>query len=586
MTQSGWNLRPLVFLFVRQTVNGVKRAIRDPRRLVGLLFFAFYMAVGPFRNMFLGRTANQSERGLNRVSEEALKGLPSEISKHPEAFMNAVVFAGMATVIYFSVISLLSYRGSFKPADVDVLFPTPVSPKLVLLTRILKDSLASMLLPLFFYAISIGNGFDPKSLTGTAGFESVGLVTRLGFLAYLLVALAFVAFGYGTSLFFNRQEANVDVQRRIVGWSIALFGLGGVVYVAFGLYRTFGVESFVALMSPVWLRTVLFPAELATLVAMSPIQGGLRNFGIGIAGLVGFIWLGVAYALRQSKWLYEIGAIRATTMSELMETSKKGHTYAAMAARAKRGKFRAKSFQWVKRWKPRGLMGLVWKDLTLQIRAGLTLNTILPVFVVGLLLALPTIIQLTSGSPVSSRAQERIFYMPWGVAHVILIFTAFGAAQGAFNEFLKRTDVLKPLPFSSSSIAWAEILSKAIPTLLPVIVTFLMILATYPYEFLAVTGGLIFTATASLFAVSLVCLIVMFFPDIEDPAQAAFRSLVQLFLFAAGMAIPVTLYIVPMVALKWNPLAASLLPSMIFAVAAFVCAVIAGRLYMNFNPKE
>lgn len=586
MTQSGWNLRPLIFLFVRQTVNGVKRAIRDPRRLVGLLFFLFYMGVGPFRAVLMGRSAGQSERGLNRISEEAFQDLPSQLGKSPELFLNAVVFAGMATVLYFSVISLLSYRGSFKPADVDVLFPTPVSPKLVLLTRIVKDSLVTMIFPLLLYAISIGNGIDPRSFSGKLGLQSMALVTRLGFLSYLLIALAFVAFGYGTSLYFNRQEAAVDGQRRTFGWLLALFGVAGVVYVGLGLYRTFGVDSFVSLMSPLWLRSLLFPAELATLLVMSPVQGGLINFGLGFAGLIGFIWLGVAYALRQSQWLYEIGAIRATTMSELMETSRKGNTYASMAARAKKGKFRAKSSQWVKRWRPHGLMGLVWKDVTLQFRAGLTINSLLPILVVGILLALPTIIQVTSGEAMSPGSLDRIFYLPWSMSHVILIFTAFGAAQGAFNEFLKRTDVLKPLPFSASSIAWAEILSKALPQLLPVFITYGLIFVTYPSEYLAVIGGLLFTATASLFAVSLVCLIVMFFPDIEDPAQTAFRSLVQLFLFAAGMALPVTLYAVPIVALKWSPLIASLLPSALFMVAAFVCSLIAGRLYMNFNPKE
>lgn len=586
MTQSGWNLRPLIFLFVRQTVNGVKRAIRDPRRLVGLLFFLFYMGVGPFRAVLMGRSAGQSERGLNRISEEAFQDLPSQLGKSPELFLNAVVFAGMATVLYFSVISLLSYRGSFKPADVDVLFPTPVSPKLVLLTRIVKDSLVTMIFPLLLYAISIGNGIDPRSFSGKLGLQSMALVTRLGFLSYLLIALAFVAFGYGTSLYFNRQEAAVDGQRRTFGWLLALFGVAGVVYVGLGLYRTFGVDSFVSLMSPLWLRSLLFPAELATLLVMSPVQGGLINFGLGFAGLIGFIWLGVAYALRQSQWLYEIGAIRATTMSELMETSRKGNTYASMAARAKKGKFRAKSSQWVKRWRPHGLMGLVWKDVTLQFRAGLTINSLLPILVVGILLALPTIIQVTSGEAMSPGSLDRIFYLPWSMSHVILIFTAFGAAQGAFNEFLKRTDVLKPLPFSASSIAWAEILSKALPQLLPVFITYGLIFVKYPSEYLAVIGGLLFTATASLFAVSLVCLIVMFFPDIEDPAQTAFRSLVQLFLFAAGMALPVTLYAVPIVALKWSPLIASLLPSALFMVAAFVCSLIAGRLYMNFNPKE
>ena len=72
----------------------------------------------------------------------------------PIQVLDAALFVifGMMSILY--LLSLTSYRGGHHPADIDVLFSTPISPKHVLAFRMIRDSLLGLLLPLFLVLIS------------------------------------------------------------------------------------------------------------------------------------------------------------------------------------------------------------------------------------------------------------------------------------------------------------------------------------------------------------------------------------------------------------------------------------------------
>ncbi len=69
---------------------------------------------------------------------------------HPVSFavVDAVVFSVFAAMSIFLLVSILSPRGGFRQPDIDVLFPTPVNPRIVMFFRMFRDYLVTLLSPL------------------------------------------------------------------------------------------------------------------------------------------------------------------------------------------------------------------------------------------------------------------------------------------------------------------------------------------------------------------------------------------------------------------------------------------------------
>ncbi|RYG34823.1 hypothetical protein EON81_14520, partial [bacterium] len=197
------SVRPLVFLTVRSVLNGIKRSLTSARRLIGLVF-----AIGYYFLVFM-RPFDRSKTGdFSKVLPKS--SLPDLTTFEPFIFLG---FVGMTLLLSLGI---LSYRGVFRPADVDVLFPTPVSPKVVLLFRIVRDYLATLLLPLVLIIIGwkgTSSGFQ-MLLTNYPKYGQYAIRAATG--SWLLLALSWVAIGYAASLFVNRTDLSSERNRRII----------------------------------------------------------------------------------------------------------------------------------------------------------------------------------------------------------------------------------------------------------------------------------------------------------------------------------------------------------------------------------
>src|SRR5205807_863901 len=127
-------LKPLLFLTVRSTVNGVVRALTTPRRLISLIIFiGYYFFVFMRPAMVSGAPVSAPDHPMfNFPALDVIEGF---------------VFAIFAIISFFLSFGVLNMQSGFKPADVDVLFSTPISPKLVLAFRICRDYLITLLFP-------------------------------------------------------------------------------------------------------------------------------------------------------------------------------------------------------------------------------------------------------------------------------------------------------------------------------------------------------------------------------------------------------------------------------------------------------
>src|SRR5579862_3844065 len=118
-------MRPLVFLFTRSFANGVKRSLTSPKRTLSLIFFALY---------YIGLIMRPWEPTAAPPRIHVLSlSLPSR------SVVDGVVFGVMSFASLIMMSGVLTYRGGFRPADVDVLFATPVQPRVVLAFRIVRD---------------------------------------------------------------------------------------------------------------------------------------------------------------------------------------------------------------------------------------------------------------------------------------------------------------------------------------------------------------------------------------------------------------------------------------------------------------
>ncbi len=252
-------MKPLAFLWGRSFVNGIKRNLGSARRLISLLailgYYFFVVARPP--GMFTGGLPNGPGFGGGRVD------LP-----HPR-MLDPIVFVGFALLTLVLSAGVLAPRGSFRPADVDVLFPTPVSPKLVLVFRILRDYVLTLLLPLFFAVLGWRG-----TLAGTQALERnfpqhAAYVARAASVAWIMVALCWVTISYAASLFVGRSDLQSDRNRKVIGWTIFVAIVSVLLYSSLRLRDDLSWATAREVAESPLLRIVFFTATAATALVMA-----------------------------------------------------------------------------------------------------------------------------------------------------------------------------------------------------------------------------------------------------------------------------------------------------------------------------
>jgi hypothetical protein len=84
---------------------------------------------------------------------------------------------------------------------------------------------------------------------------------------------------------------------------------------------------------------------------------------------------------------------------------------------------------------------------------------------------------------------------------------------------------------------------------------------------------------------SLFCLLIILFPDVDDPTQKGFRALMGMLGFLISLAPGVGVFIGVYALTKSTAAAAATSALLNFGIAALL-STIAGHLYRDFNPSE
>lgn len=565
-------MRPLIFLTCRTFVNGVKRALTNPRRLIAFLFAAFWLG----RFVFFPSRGEQRAFDVSRLSRatDLLGGV--DLIR----ILDAAVFCIFLFITFFLVLGSLSTRNSFRPADVDVLFPTPVEPKLVLVFRIFRDYLLTLLAPIIFIIV----GFRPaamgiKSLQNAAeNPESIQQTIRVAVLAWLLLAFCWVCINYAASLFVNRSDLASSRNRRILGWGLGITLIGVCSYIAWQATLFQSWQDWVALTENPALRVIFFTATLAMWMVHGVVNGEALFLLAGAGGLILIIFLCIKVSMMQAGWMYDQAAVKGFDSADARKLQQSGDTIGLMVAHAKQGKVKSSRGKWLANWTLPGPRALLWKEAIISLRSSWFL-----ILLFGAIAIFMTILPLIGAGPgSSSRTAGFVFLLMQSFG---VFMSASALSQAGFIEMLRRVDVQKPLPFSFSTTIIFEVLAKAIPGSVVAWICSLVAILVRPDLWQAAIAG----AIAMPFLCTLICLVTclttLLFPDFEDPSQRGFRGMMN-FVGIAAASLPSVLVFGGLAAVGISPVLAALVSAGLNTGVAALIASIAGNQYAQFNPSE
>lgn len=561
--------KPLLFLTFRSFFNGIKRSLTTPRRLISLILFVGYYF------MFFVRPA----MGPSRMPEMP-NAVVGQFEFPPLVLIDAVSWTILAALSMLLLMGVTSANAGYKPADVDMLFPTPISPKTLLIFRIFRDYLITLFLPLFVALL----GLRPARMGWEAVFRNMpnpeysGMTLRFLLIAWMLMSLGWVMISYAVSLFVNRSDQRADFNRRMVAAILFLVFLGVAGYIGWTVYRSTDWQDLVRASQHPALRTVFFMASLANLMVLAPFTGAMGDAAIGAAGLLVVCYAAFRVSMSQAHWMYDQAAIKAFNKTNVRELQRSGDLIGMAAERAKsKGGKRKATF--VNRWVMRGPWALIWKDILIQGRSMMGIMLILGTISIGLGI-MPALIPVRSG-----RAEMAVGPMILVMQLTIVFMITMNIAMGGAIEVLKRVDLQRPLPFLPWQIVFMEVASKAVLVFAPVVISLIVTVILKPVFWAYAAAALLAVFGVSLLMSACVFLTTLLFPDVDDPTQRQFRGLVMMISFVIFGFFPIGA-MVGLLALKLHPVFAGAVAGGMGLAISVGLAVVSGYLYSNFNPTE
>ncbi len=557
--------RVLWYLWFRQLINGVKRAVGSPRRLISIL-----IGLGYYVGFFV--------RPWDKRGAGAFEDVGKSFHFEPSA-LEPVVFIVFCFISFVCALAIFSFKNTFKQSDVDVLFSLPISSKVVMFFRLFRDYAVTLFAPIFFGIIL----FQPTRgfLSGVSKHDA-SAVPRLvqgGLVAWLLLTLAWISISYALCFYVAKHEKKSQTICRVLNWAIFLTFL--LVFGSIGLqFRedpTFATIQ--SATSPLWMKVIMFLPSSATAIVMGGFSQSPMASLVGISVMVVTIWVGLTNAAKLSGWMYDQAATKGNQGQAIRDLQRKGDYSAIFAEKARQGKIgKGRLAMRMAHWKFRKGWTLIYKEILIQSRIGFWVNLLLLLMTTGfgaMFLYIPTY----SGNGGLGT------YMYLGITGFMAVNMSSIQAYTGFVETLRRVEVMKPLPLTSAQIAFFETAAKSVTSMFMAFLPFAFGLIVRPSIWPFHVAGMIAAPSLSIALVAAIFLIVVLFPDFDDPTQRTFRGLMQLIALVIVL-VPTTLIFVGFLAIGMSPLVPALISFLVNIGLTVLLTTIAGRFYADFNPSE
>jgi hypothetical protein len=169
---------------------------------------------------------------------------------------------------------------------------------------------------------------------------------------------------------------------------------------------------------------------------------------------------------------------------------------------------------------------------------------------------------------------------------MMVYMLAMASAQTGFIELLRRVDLQKPLPFTPAVTVFWEVLSKAVAPSVLGLISALVGVAFAPSAWAYALAGVLLTPALALILSAVVLLVIVLFPDIEDPTQRMFRGLMMLLGIALAVLPGGIVLLGGILAFDLSPLIVAIPVIAINVGLCFLLSSLAGNLYASYNPSE
>jgi hypothetical protein len=494
-------------------------------------------------------------------------------------YVEPVVFTIFMVLSMFFALAIFGFKNNFRQSDVDVLFPTPISSKVVMFFRLFREYSLTLLFPLLLGLFSFQFGIGAFNAIKRNDPQILNSMIKGGLVAWILMALAWISISYALSFYVAKHEKKTRLITNSVGWLIfAVIALViGSIWVRMRISPSF--ETFSMATSEPWLRVLMFMPTAGSEIAMGAFHASRLHSVLGVGAFLVIIVACLTYSANLSDWMYDQAATKGFQGQAMKDFARKGDMMAVAAERARTGKFgKSRIAKKAANWNFRKGWTLIYKEILIQSRIGFWMNLIFVVSIGGLgimFLFLPEVGGNFNPGP----------YIYLGLTGFMAVNMSSIQAFSGFVETLRRVEVMKPLPFTSAQIAFYETAAKSVIAMFMAVAPFLIGFAYKPALWQIHLAGIITAPTLALALVSAIFLVVVLFPDFDDPTQRSFRGIMQMIAMIVIMA-PTALTFIGLIILGVSPL----IPAVICCILNFgmtaLFTSIAGRFYADFNPTE
>ena len=551
-------MKPLIYLELRQLVNSIKNTVRSPKRLIPMVLIAAWIGTWLVQSLLLlvGEAGRPTGPRL-----EVLAQVPIETV---ELVVFIFLSVGSALVVYGAFSSGLMV---FSIAQIDFLFPTPISRRKVLCVKLVKDYLKYGLWIVFFFLFvgsPVCSGLGVSMMPD--GLASIAAVLALVLTVLNLAHTINIVFTFGYE---RLRQAGALIKAAIVLVPVSGAAWGLYHYLRFGG----GFASVVSAVESPVTGAVFAPARWAGRLFLAPLTGITPEQW----GQFGLLWLmavgSFVLLLSRKENVYEpaLGvSVRFAQRRAAMRS--RDFTDFRVTALREKGTRRASGV----RIPPfgRGATAFLWKNLVLRYRlyrGQLALMVVIPlVIVVALNRAMP--------AEIKQNAPIVLAYIVWALSL---------AAQAEIRADLKYADIVKPMPIRAWKLILAQVGSSALYLTggVALFSGYLWLAVPDARGEMLVVGalGTPFLGLANLAAVTIPSLL---YPDTRDPTQNYLCGLFSFLLTLVASGPTVVAAVVMLVVLKTSAyavLAAACVINILIAVAAIAAG---GAVFRRFDPTS
>jgi len=486
------------------------RSFNSPTRALGTLFFVATQLY------WVGSTL------FRAAASPSMARLPFQFQTGTVEIVSAFVFGFFGASSWLWGLGLFTAPFGFQKADSDCLFPTPVDNRAILNLQLVRNTLVKLMVPLVGSVLLWRpvKALSDQIASGEVSAETTVGVFRTAVLVYFLLMTWWTIARYASVLTTaGTEKPKVDLRRRLTG-AVFLLTLTTLGLFLFGSYTRFqqqGAEwtTLVSIFndrSQWWLQPV---GALGATVALGPVNGA---FALALASLGGLLLSLVVFGglcYRNAGRLSELG-LQSIDVYEKYRRNRSRDTREVVTERARGGAFKSGLPSFLSRWTGTGESAFVWREMVLLWRTGRPMFILMVVMNAGVCAFF------------GKMDMTMIYSFPVPMMLVLLgSSTASNLAQTGTKEFLKRNDLIRPLPLSYGKLLRTEAFARC---MIGVVVSLAGVAgwAVFAPWSLLIAPFVLFCALGASFAfVSTVNLVTILLPDIEDPTQRSFRQMVQ-----------------------------------------------------------